>query len=621
MSLLKSVGREILRSLTSAVRSESSDPIASKPPAISAPPARSARTDPDDVTRRAHADSACAAGDELLAAGDLPGAEASYRRALVELPMHGRSQEGLGMVLTRAGRLDEAVLHFDVAHRVDPMNAEVLTHWGMAELAMGNLGAAHNRFQRAVERDPRNHAAWINLGLVALKTGEIDRALEALRRAIDLRPGASIAHTNLAMALRQKGDLAGAVAAARHATVIAPQQPRGWVALGTLLIDAGDLPEASLATERAAALAPDDPGVLIVQGLIASKHGRHETARAAYRRILDRQPGHSEAMNALGQLELLLGEWASGWDHYEGRRRIDATPVRRLPFPDWDGRADAEGSLLVHSEQGLGDIILFASCLGDLQLRCPRLVLEVPLRLERLFSRSFPEIRIVGHDIDDARTDWLTPLGSLRWQTPIGSLPRWLRRSPTDFEAVAPYLRADPAQVEHWRSRLPSLPGRRIGIAWRAGRTDTDHASRSIALALVVRALAATGTSLVCLQYGEVDSELQACANETGVTVFPGLSGLADLDELAALTQALDGVVTVTSTLAHLAGALGAPALVLVPHGPSWRYGATGSCMAWYDSVTLARQPEYGDWSEPLRAAVSWVAQLDSKPGSSSACG
>ncbi len=620
MSLLKSVGRELLRSLTRS-RGESSDPIVSPSPGKCALPARSSPSNPEEAERRARAESACAEADELLAAGELGGAEASYRRALVELPMHGRSQEGLGMVLTRACRLDEAVLHFDVAHRADPMNAEVLTHWGIAELAMGNLGAANSRFQRAVERDPRNHAAWINLGLVRLKTGGLDGALVALRRAIELHPSSSIAHTNLAMALRRKGDLTEAIAAARRATEVSPQHTRGWVALGTLLVDASDLAEASLAVNRAAALAPEEPNVLVMQGLIASQLGQHESARAAFRRILERQPDHAEALNGLGQLELLLGEWAMAWDHYEGRRHIDATPVRRLPFPDWDGRADTEGSLLVHSEQGLGDIILFASCLADLQLRCLSIVLEVPLRLERLFRRSFPNIRIVGHDIDDATGDWLAPLGRFQWQAPIGSLPRWLRRSPADFGPAAPFLRADPAQIEQWRSRLQALPGRRIGIAWRAGRTETGHASRTVTLHLLARALAASGASLVCLQYGEVDGELQACASETGITVFPGLSGLADLDELAALMQALDGVVTVTSTLAHLAGALGAPALVLVPHVPSWRYGATGKAMAWYGSVTLARQPAHGDWSEPLAAAANWVAQLDSKPGSASACG
>jgi ADP-heptose:LPS heptosyltransferase len=271
--------------------------------------------------------------------------------------------------------------------------------------------------------------------------------------------------------------------------------------------------------------------------------------------------------------------------------------------------------LLVHSEQGLGDAILFASCLPELQSRCAKVIVETPVRLARLFRRSFPWADVVGHEQTDNSSGWLGSHASVQRQIPIGSLPFHFRKTNEDFPSRAGYLLADPQAVADWRCKISDGQRRTIGISWRGGLALTAKFQRSLELETLARALATMDVALVNLQYGETDSEIQQLAKATGIELHPGLSGLADLDDLAALTSACDGVITVCSTLAHLAGALGMPGLVLVPTIANWRYGAGGTRSVWYPNLELARQSAEGDWNGPLIRARGWAEQLQSAAG------
>jgi ADP-heptose:LPS heptosyltransferase len=282
--------------------------------------------------------------------------------------------------------------------------------------------------------------------------------------------------------------------------------------------------------------------------------------------------------------------------------------VRTFPYLEWLGQSGMDQRLLVHAEQGLGDIILFSSCLPDLHQRCSDVLLEVPSRMQSLFARSFPWAEVIGHEPGDNAMGWLGQGRPVERQVAIGSLPRWLRNHDEDFRATSPFLRADPDRVLAWRERLKVQPGQTvIGITWRGGLAFTGKTQRSLPLADLASTLARTGARLVSLQHGDTQADLQRCADETGVVIESGLSGYADLDDLAALTQACDGIVSVCSTQAHLTGALGQKGLILVPHGANWRYGASGSRMVWYPGLELSRQSVADDWSTPIARAQVWV--------------
>lgn len=544
-------------------------------------------------------------GDLLLAQGQLADAEQRFREALSLQPEHARAQEGLGLTLLQQGRAEPAFLHFETAHKLAPMNAEVLVHWGLADLSLGNIAPASQKFMKAIERDPANAHAWQNLGLTSYRMGRFANSVAQLRRAVELNPAYGLAWSNLALSLRQSNDLVGALAAAEQATALKSDNARVWVVLGDLCADAGQFDRASQAFDRALTLDPAQASTFIGQAKLLMAQGRYDDSRAAYGRALQLEPDQADAQAGLGQLHLLQQQWEPGWRLYEARHRTVDVPVRPVSGLRWDGEALGQRKLLIHAEQGLGDIILFSSCLPDLIEQGVHCIIDVPQRLGSLFQRSFPQAQVHAHDPAQDNAAWQQGLPAFDLHIPMGSLPRLLRRRAEDFPNRHAFLTPDPARVNHWRQQLASLPGPRIGIAWRGGLAGTAGAQRSLALAQLLGALCEVESSLVCLQYGPIEQELNAAQEQRAV--HPGLSGFGDLDDLAALTTALDGVITVCSTQAHLCGALGVPAVVLVPSNPSWRYGHEGSHSPWYPSLTLVRQSKPGDWQTPLENAAEWV--------------
>jgi hypothetical protein len=264
--------------------------------------------------------------------------------------------------------------------------------------------------------------------------------------------------------------------------------------------------------------------------------------------------------------------------------------ARHVTLSGWRGEPLEGKSLLVWGEQGLGDEIMFASCLPDLLAIGARCTLDCSRRLRPLFRRSFPDIAVP--DDQTAAIDFTLALGSL---------PSLFRRRREDFPRHAGYLRADPAREAFWRRELASLgPGRKIGVSWRGGLMRTGRALRSLEADQLLPLLRIDGVHWVNLQHGENAAELTRLGNTYGVRVASWEESLIDLDETAALVAGLDLVITVCSTMVHLAGALGRPAWVLTPSGPAWRYRLQGAEMPWYPSVVLYRQSQLGDWVEPL---------------------
>ncbi|MEY4749462.1 MAG: hypothetical protein RIQ60_1676 [Pseudomonadota bacterium] len=576
-------------------------------------------------------------GDWLWQAGQYDAAEAAYRQALRCSPQDPRSQEGLGLTLLHLRRLDEAWLHFDLAHRAAPMDADILTHWGLVELEQGHLPSAAEHFRKAIERDPRNPHAWHNLGLSALRMGDRERCVGHLRKCLELKPDHGLAWSNLAMALRLVEDLPGALDAARRATELkGHNNARVWSVRGDVAADAGDFDTALQHAGQALAIDPTHLGTQVLLGKLHTALGHHDEAQAAYRRVLAQVPDHAEAQGGLGQLLLLQGRWREGWPLYEARRHTTYRAVRELPVPPWDGREDLRGRrLLVHAEQGLGDVILFSSCLNDLQrLHGPELSVEVPPRLASLMQRSFPQVQVIGHDYGDPDLAWLGEPPRYERELAAGSLPLHLRPDDASFGAGAAFLSADPGKVAQWRAQVlagtahagdPHADNLVVGLSWRGGLVHTAGQQRSVSLDSLIDALspvldaAPVPVSLLCLQHGEVDDEIAAAQARSGRPLHRGPAHRADLDEIAAATCACDAVLTVCSTQAHLTGALGRPGLVLVPANPNWRYGAQGDRMPWYGSLHLVRQQVLGDWTAALAQAAVWLGQQleQRRPGAS----
>jgi Tfp pilus assembly protein PilF len=482
-----------------------------------------------------------------------------------------------GSAALRAARFPEAEQEAELALSAgaghDGVEAEALYLRARARRHRGDLNAALADLVLALERAPRSLAIHVERSTVLHALGRFEEALAAADTALEFDRANAIALNNRGLILREQGRYAHGEADLRRALAARPAYHDARANLALVLVEQGRLDEADAELER----------------------------------VLAAEPQHVEARWNRALVRLLRGDYAAGWDVYESRLARHDALTRPYRYPQWDGLPITDGFLLIYAEQALGDEILFSSCFADAIARAGHCIVECEPRLERLFARSFPRARIVGSKFD-AEPRWLADKPSIRSQIAAGSLPRRFRRRIEDFPAHRGYLAADPVRVEAWRARLAGL-GRepKIGVAWSGGTARTRRAGRSVRLEQLVPILSARPAHIVSLQYRDVGTEIVDLDQRYHLHVHHWPEAISNYDETAALVTALDLVVSVTTAVVHLAGALGRPAWVLVPANPEWRYRQSGDGMPWYPSVRLFRQPRVGDWEtvvQELRDAL-----------------
>jgi Tfp pilus assembly protein PilF len=477
------------------------------------------------------------------------------------------------------------------------------------------------------------YAAWD-------KAGEHRAAAGRLAEIARANPSSAAVHRVLGAALRKCGDLPAAQQNLERATLLDSGDYRAWHSLGMVQADRGDKQSARASFERALKLKPDFAEASYGLGTLALDDHEFDAAIARLQRVLEIDPGMTAAQcnlalalygagylrqaeqrllttlardpaNALARFYysyFALGrcEWQRGWEGYEHRLSIGHTtaPAR---LPAWRGESLAEKRILVYGEQGLGDQIMFASCLPDLAALARRGTVLVDGRLQRLFARSFPALAVQAAE-EGAPPAALETSHDL--QIAFGSLPRYFRTSDASFPRHHGYLRADAERVRYWRARLDALgPGLKIGISWRGGTLVTRRPLRSIELPQWLPILRIPGAVPVSLQYDECSAELAALRETSGVGIAHWPEAIADYDETAALVSALDLVISVCTSVVHLTGALGKLAWVMVPVSPEWRYSSRGTSIPWYPSVRLFRQQQVGDWRPVVTAVAGELAQ------------
>lgn len=320
-------------------------------------------------------------------------------------------------------------------------------------------------------------------------------------------------------------------------------------------------------------------------------HGAIEWAKKALR--ID--AGSKSAQAVLGLASLALHDWATGWDNYEGtlggkfRKETQYQEESR-----WDGTPGKQ--LIVYGEQGLGDEIMYASCVND-AARENRVVLECDRRLEGLFRRSFPQIPVYGTRRE--AVEWVNEY-QFDARCSLGTLPKYFRRKVADFSG-APYLVADPERRIQWRALLDSFGKPAIGIAWSGGSKHNHPEARAMGLEAFRPLIESVDATFVSLQYRDPSEEIA----KSGLPVkhWPRASETVDYDDAAGLVAELDLVVGVHTSAQHLAGALGVAQIILVPKKTLWLYAQDD--FPWYGKAQLVRQR--GAWRETVTGIVDTV--------------
>lgn len=573
----------------------------------------------------------------LVALDRLDEALAAYRRA--------RAPAELGQLHLRRGEPAAAEPLLREALQRSPQDAGIHAALGEACQRQQRFDEAETLYRRALELDARQFVAQVRLSDLLRDTGRLEEAEAAARRALELDDEAVASHFALGMVLKARGRMEPAMRAFRRALELDPAAAQSMQQLGLALREEDRMEEAEAQLRAAVRLRPDSAGLLADHGMVLAELMRYDEALACLDRALelapqlviainrkalivdhlgDRvqglallqeaarlEPNDDHAKYNIGLHHLKYGEYAAGWDGYERRRSFEnfIGKHRRFPLPEWDGGPLEGRTLLVQPEQGLGDEIMFGSCIPEVAAQAKHVIVECDAKLEAIFRRSFSQCTVVSRQRTLAN-DWaqrIEPRPDA--QIAAGSLACRFRRSAADFPQHAGFLKADPASVAAWRTRLSALgPGRKIGLSWQGGVGFTGRKRRSLTLEQLLPILRLPGIQFVNLQYTDVREEMRALESRHGVKVHHWQEAIDDYDQTAALVAALDSVLTVCTAIVHLTGGLGRPALVMVPFGPDWRYGASGERMIWYPSVRLLRQRRLGEWGEVLEEVSSSIS-------------
>ncbi len=386
--------------------------------------------------------------------------------------------------------------------------------------------------------------------------------------------------------------------------LLAPEDADAWANSGVAHAAQRNLRAADAAYSRAVALHPGNAAALNNLGLLQAERLEWEKAEASLRRAVAAKPDDAEAHFNLSRVLLMRGNYAEGWRENEWRWQCPEFPStrREFPYPRWSGESLEGKRVLVWSEQGIGDEIMFANAIPDAIADAARVVIECGVRLVPIFQRSFPQAIVVPRDnppdpgIAAAAVDFHLPMASLC--VPYRSSKEAFRANP------GRYLAADPVRTRKLRTSYASEGEVIVGVCWRSGNPIVGH-ERSAPLELWDRILAKPGCRFVSLQYGDAQADIEAAAERTGVRILRDVTvdPLKSAEDWFAQVAALDLVISIDNSTIQVSGSLGIPTFTMLSHAPEWRFGIAGSDHDWHPSIRVMRQKVAGVWG-PVFAEV-----------------
>ncbi len=577
---------------------------------------------------------ALALGREHLVAGRISAAESIYEELVRRAPSSAEAHYGRGLVALRQAEWSRAVDALTIAVRLAPKiaaghaklgealvglerhtqavaalrkaialsgrDAEAHLHLGLALAALGDERDAHVCLKTARNLAPRIGDEQLALGRAARESGRAAQAVRHLQAALALDPESAGSHRELASALRAAGRVDEATDHVERALESDPSDVEAWLEAGAIRLDSGDVARAEQAIARAIELAPSAAEPRVRMSILRYRNGDPKRAEEECDRALALEPEHVAAHVNRAFARLVQGDLREGFREFEWRKRRPGFRGSGLSIPEWDGSALGGRTILLYTEQGLGDAIQMSRYASPVEARGGRVVLGVPRDLAPLL-RSARGVRDAWSSIrteDVARIDV---------QCSLMSLPHLLDTALESIPGETPYIAADPARVDRWRRELASERRFKVGIVWAGSASNANDRSRSVALESFAQLATIDNVALFSLQKRAASEHARA----PGVTLVDLAPKLADFSDTAAALMHLDLVISVDTAACHLAGALGRPVWTLLAHAPDWRWLMQRNDTPWYPTMRLFRQKTPHDWTgvfDELRAELSRAA-------------
>jgi tetratricopeptide (TPR) repeat protein len=517
-------------------------------------------------------------------AGDLPEGERLLRLYVVQKPGSADGWFNLGKVLRDGGNPEEAVAAYRTAARLAPRDPLVLYNLGNVLLDLCRPAEAIAVYRQARMLDPHLPGLNNNLGRALEERGDLAGALLAFTCAVSDAPYHAAAQMHHGHLLLQMGRPGEAEESYRRAVAAAPAEADAHYNLAGALLACDRYEEADHEFAEALRLRPAFPEALVNRGIGFLLTERTDEAISVLRTAVDLRPDFAEAHLNLAVALLQQGEYEAGWQEYAWRfRTADGKNPRRHPeIPEWQGEPLDGMTLLIYQEQGMGDILQCVRFVPALIRMGARVVIDCQSGLHRLL-RFLPDAAILSdaHAAESAGVDLVCP---------VFSLPRILGITPSTVPAHVPYLKIDPDIVARWRRITGANAGElRVGLAWAGNPAHSNNRRRSLPEELLTGILSVPGVEFHSLHTSAPAVQHAALLRHHGAEV-------GDLGEVAGLMSALDLVITIDTSFAHLAGGLGLPVWLLLNFGGDWRWMQHSTDTPWYPSMRIFRQHVPGDW-------------------------
>ena len=516
---------------------------------------------------------------------------ASYSKAVALKPDYAHAYNNCGNALRALNRHGEAIVNHDRAIALNPDYAEAHNNRGHALRELMRYEDAVVSYDKAIALKPDYAEAYGGRGIALRNLARHEEAIISYDKAIALKPDHAEAYNNRGNALQDLRRYDEAIFSYDKALALTPDYAEACYHRGHALRELARHEEAVTSYDRAIALKPDYAEAYSNRGVALQDLKRFEQATADHDMAIALNPDSADLRLNQGLLLLQLGDFEQGWKLYEWRKKL-SKPVGNRTFlqPVWLGQEDLKGkTLFIYWEQGFGDTLQFCRYAMLAKAREAQVILSVHDPLVRLVAQMDPAIRVVGSTQVPVDFDYHCPVMSLplAFGTKVATIP-----------SAAPYLHADEQKSGAWRSRLAALPGLKIGLVWAGSPENLVDRRRSITLNHFAPLTDVPGLCLIPLQKGE--PSIQARTPPDGMVLHDWTEELNDFADTADLVEALDLVISVDTSVAHLAGALGKPVWILNRYDQCWRW-LTGRCDSpWYPSARLFSQRDAGNWDDVI---------------------
>jgi len=533
--------------------------------------------------------------------GQLDKAQKIYEQIIEIDPAHSDALHLLGFIAHQMGRNNQAEDLITKAIRILPGYPFYYNSLGLVFKEKGKLKEAMTCYSKALELKPDLTEAHNNMGIALQYQGKLDEALACFKRALTSNPNAAEAYNNMANILRDQGKLDEAITSYQKALELRPDYPEAYNNLGVSFQSQNRFTEAVSNYQKAIALRPGYTEAYINTGIAYQANGWLDEAISCYQKAIELEPDNADSHFHRAFVLLLNGNFQDGWKEYEWRLLKDEwknTHIYDSNIPLWDGSSFKSKTLFVHSEQGLGDTLQFVRYLPLIKSLGGEVIFETAESLVSLFQ-NLPGI------------DKLVPLSSERpasdydYYTPLLSVPGLLATSWDTIPAEVPYICSDPKKSAYWAGRLPK-EGFKVGLVW-AGKPAADD-NRPCKLKHFFPLSRIPGVHLLGLQKGEAAGQTRELPD--GMIINNLGEEFLDFADTAGTIANLDLIISIDTSVAHLAGAMGKKVWTLVPFAPDWRWLLGREDSPWYPTMRLFRQPKPGNWAAVLERVAEKLQGL-----------